>query len=241
MEKEVKAVKDHDKYGKSLVQLSRILMGVGIIISAVLIIVSVRDAHENLLYASVITMVGSIILCKLLEAAGHGIILMHEQNENSKRMIDMLEKQGQAKLMNQMTPISAAESVPMEAEPVIGDEEDQIGIDTFIAELQKTFRNESTEDTSYSIVKDCTEEKRVVITKEVERLASKINYIGENYMDSWQKYKKIQQDLAHSVSGQLESCGLNDWNVLFQVTDSAIDQQMLSIYQNEIVYDFLNE
>ncbi|MBQ2564336.1 MAG: hypothetical protein II564_01960 [Oscillospiraceae bacterium] len=52
MEKEVKAVKDHDKYGKSLVQLSRILMGVGIIISAVLIIVSVRDAHENLLYAS---------------------------------------------------------------------------------------------------------------------------------------------------------------------------------------------
>ena len=86
-------MKDHDKYGKSLVQLSRILMGVGIIISAVLIIVSVRDAHENLLYASVITMVGSIILCKLLEAAGHGIILMHEQNENSKRMIDMLEKQ----------------------------------------------------------------------------------------------------------------------------------------------------
>ena len=60
-------------------------------------------------------------------------------------------------------------------------------------------------------------------------------------MDSWQKYKKIQQDLARSVSGQLESCGLNDWNVLFQVTDSAIDQQMLSIYQNEIVYDFLNE
>ena len=234
-------MKDHNKYGKSLVQWSRILMGIGIVISAVLIIVSVRDAHENLLYASVITMVGSIILCKLLEAAGHGIILMHEQNENSKRMIDMLEKQGQAKLMNQMTPISAAESVPMEAEPVIGDEEDQIGIDTFIAELQKTFRNESTEDTSYSIVKDCTEEKRVVITKEVERLASKINYIGENYMDSWQKYKKIQQDLARSVSGQLESCGLNDWNVLFQVTDSAIDQQMLSIYQNEIVYDFLNE
>ena len=33
MEKEVKAVKDHDKYGKSLVQLSRILMGVGIIAS----------------------------------------------------------------------------------------------------------------------------------------------------------------------------------------------------------------
>ena len=60
-------------------------------------------------------------------------------------------------------------------------------------------------------------------------------------MDSWQKYKKIQQDLARSVSDQLESCGLNDWNVLFQVTDSAIDQQMLSIYQNEIVYDFLNE
>ena len=60
-------------------------------------------------------------------------------------------------------------------------------------------------------------------------------------MDSWQKYKKIQLDLAHSVSGQMESCGLNDWAVLFQVVDSAIGQQMLSIYKDEIVYDFLNE
>lgn len=234
-------MKGHEKTGRDLVRLSRILMGVGIIVSAVLIIVSVRDAHENFLYASVMTIVGSIIFCKLLEAAGHGIILMHEQNENSKRMIDLLDKQGQTEPMHRMTPISAVESVPTEAEPAIGEEEDQIGIDAFIEELQKTFRNESTEDTSYSIVKDCTDEHRIVITKEVERLASKINYIGENYMDSWQKYKKIQQDLARSVSGQLERCGLNDWTVLFQVTDSAIGQQMLSIYKDEIVYDFLNE
>ena len=126
-------------------------------------------------------------------------------------------------------------------EPENRNGEDENGIEAFIEELQKTFRNESTEDTSYSIVKDCADENRIVITKEVERLASKINYIGENYMDSWQKYKKIQQDLAHSVSGQMESCGLNDWAVLLQVVDSAIGQQMLSIYQNEIVYDFLNE
>ena len=39
----------------------------------------------------------------------------------------------------------------------------------------------------------------------------------------------------------MESCGLNDWAVLFQVVDSAIGQQMLSIYKDEIVYDFLNE
>ena len=234
-------MKDHNKYGKSLVQWSRILMGIGIVISAVLLIVSVRDAHENLLYAAVITIVGTMILCKLLEAAGHGIVLMNEQNENSERIIKLLEKQGQTETIPHTETISEVETVPMDTEPENRNGEDENGIDAFIEELQKTFRNESTEDTSYSIEKDCTEEKRVVITKEVERLASKINYIGENYMDSWQKYKKIQQDLARSVSGQLESCGLNDWNVLFQVTDSAIGQQMLSIYQNEIVYDFLNE
>ena len=41
--------------------------------------------------------------------------------------------------------------------------------------------------------------------KEVESLASKINHFGENYMDSWQKYKKVQKDLTQSVSGQLQS------------------------------------
>ena len=234
-------MKDYDKFGKGLVQWSRILLGIGIIISAVLIIVSVRDAHENLLYAAVITMVGIIILCKLLEAAGHGIVLMNEQNENSKKMIGLLEKQGKTETMTQPAPATADSPVPMEAESEVRDGEDQVEIDAFIEELQKTFRNESTEDTSYSIVKDCADENRIVITKEVERLASKINYIGENYMDSWQKYKKIQQDLAHSVSSQMESCGLNDWAVLLQVVDSAIGQQMLSIYKGEIVYDFLNE
>ena len=234
-------MKDHDKYGKGLVQWSRILMGIGIIISAVLIIVSVRDAHENLLYAAVITMVGSIILCKLLEAAGHGIVLVNEQNENSKKMIELLEKQDKTETIPQTAPVSAVEAVPMDNEPENRNGEDGNGIEAFIEELQKTFRNESTDDTSYSIVKDCADENRIVITKEVERLASKINYIGENYMDSWQKYKKIQLDLAHSVSGQMESCGLNDWAVLFQVVDSAIGQQMLSIYKGEIVYDFLNE
>ena len=234
-------MKDHDKYGKGLVQWSRILMGIGIIISAVLIIVSVRDAHENLLYAAVITMVGSIILCKLLEAAGHGIVLVNEQKKKKKKMIELLEKQDKTETIPQTAPVSAVEAVPMDNEPENRNGEDENGIDAFIEELQKTFRNESTEDTSYSIVKDCADENRVVITKEVERLASKINYIGENYMDSWQKYKKIQQNLAHSVSSQMESCGLNDWAVLFQVVDSAIGQQMLSIYKGEIVYDFLNE
>lgn len=216
-------------------------MGIGIVISAVLLIVSVRDAHENLLYAAVITIVGTMILCKLLEAAGHGIVLMNEQNENSERIIKLLEKQGQTETIPHTETISEVETVPMDTEPENRNGEDENGIDAFIEELQKTFRNESTEDTSYSIVKDCADENRVVITKEVERLASKINYIGENYMDSWQKYKKIQLDLAHSVSSQMESCGLNDWAVLFQVVDSAIGQQMLSIYQGEIVYDFLNE
>lgn len=234
-------MKEYMKIGRNLVRLSRILMGIGIILSAVLVIVSVRDMNENLLYAAFIVMIGVIILCKLLEAAGHGIVLLKEQNENSKRMIELLEKQGQTETMPQMTPISAVESVPMEAAPERVDEEDQMEIDAFVKELQKTFRNESSEDTSYSIVKDSMEENRIVITKEVARLASKINYIGENYMDSWQKYKKIQQDIARSVSSQLESCGLTGWAVLFQVVDSAIDQQMLSIYQNEIVYDFLNE
>ena len=98
-------MKDHDKYGKGLVQWSRILMGIGIIISAVLIIVSVRDAHENLLYAAVITMVGSIILCKLLEAAGHGIVLVNEQNENSKKMIELLEKQDKTETIPQTAPV----------------------------------------------------------------------------------------------------------------------------------------
>lgn len=234
-------MKEYMKIGRNLVRLSRILMGIGIILSAVLVIVSVRDMNENLLYAAFIVMIGVIILCKLLEAAGHGIVLLKEQNENSKRMIELLEKQGQTETMPQMTPISAVESVPMEAAPERVDEEDQMEIDAFVKELQKTFRNESSEDTSYSIVKDSTEENRIVITKEVARLASKINYIGENYMDSWQKYKKIQQDIARSVSGQLESCGLTGWAVLFQVVDSAIGQQMLTVYQDEIVYDFLNE
>ena len=234
-------VKDYEKKGTNLIRLSKILVGIGIIVSAVLIIVSVRDTHENLLYAAVINIVWPIILCKLMEAAGHGIILMNEQNENSKKMIELLEKQGETEMLPQTAPKSAVEAVPMDNEPENRNGEDENGIDAFIEELQKTFRNESTEDTSYSIVKDCADENRVVITKEVERLASKINYIGENYMDSWQKYKKIQQNLAHSVSSQMESCGLNDWAVLFQVVDSAIGQQMLSIYKDEIVYDFLNE
>ena len=224
-----------------LVQWSRLLLGIGIIISAVLVILSVRDTHENLLYAAVISMVGIIILCKILEAAGHGIVLMNEQNENSKKMIELLEKQDQTEMIPQTAPVSAVKAVPMDNEPENRNGEDENGIEAFIEELQKTFRNESTEDTSYSIVKDCADENRIVITKEVERLASKINYIGENYMDSWQKYKKVQLDLAHSVSSQMESCGLNDWAVLFQVVDSAIGQQMLSIYKDEIVYDFLNE
>ena len=234
-------MRDHDKFGRGLVQWSRLLLGIGIIISAVLVIVSVRDTHENLLYAAVISMVGIIILCKILEAAGHGIVLMNEQNENSKKMIELLEKQDQTEMIPQTAPVSAVKAVPMDNEPENRNGEDENGIEAFIEELQKTFRNESTEDTSYSIVKDCTDENRIVITKEVERLASKINYIGENYMDSWQKYKKVQLDLAHSVSSQMESCGLNDWAVLFQVVDSAIGQQMLSIYKDEIVYDFLNE
>ena len=234
-------MRDHDKFGRGLVQWSRLLLGIGIIISAVLVIVSVRDTHENLLYAAVISMVGIIILCKILEAAGHGIVLMNEQNENSKKMIELLEKQDQTEMIPQTAPVSAVKAVPMDNEPENRNGEDENGIEAFIEELQKTFRNESTEDTSYSIVKDCADENRIVITKEVERLASKINYIGENYMDSWQKYKKVQLDLAHSVSSQMESCGLNDWAVLFQVVDSAIGQQMLSIYKDEIVYDFLNE
>lgn len=234
-------MRDHDKFGRGLVQWSRLLLGIGIIISAVLVILSVRDTHENLLYAAVISMVGIIILCKILEAAGHGIVLMNEQNENSKKMIELLEKQDQTEMIPQTAPVSAVKAVPMDNEPENRNGEDENGIEAFIEELQKTFRNESTEDTSYSIVKDCADENRIVITKEVERLASKINYIGENYMDSWQKYKKVQLDLAHSVSSQMESCGLNDWAVLFQVVDSAIGQQMLSIYKDEIVYDFLNE
>ncbi len=234
-------MRDHDKVGRGLVQWSRLLLGIGIIISAVLVILSVRDTHENLLYAAVISMVGIIILCKILEAAGHGIVLMNEQNENSKKMIELLEKQDKTETIPQTAPVSAVEAVPMDNEPENRNGEDENGIEAFIEELQKTFRNESTEDTSYSIVKDCADENRIVITKEVERLASKINYIGENYMDSWQKYKKVQLDLAHSVSSQMESCGLNDWAVLFQVVDSAIGQQMLSIYKDEIVYDFLNE
>ena len=234
-------MRDHDKFGRGLVQWSRLLLGIGIIISAVLVILSVRDTHENLLYAAVISMVGIIILCKILEAAGHGIVLMNEQNENSKKMIELLEKQDQTEMIPQTAPVSAVKAVPMDNEPENRNGEDENGIEAFIEELQKTFRNESTDDTSYSIVKDCADENRIVITKEVERLASKINYIGENYMDSWQKYKKVQLDLAHSVSSQMESCGLNDWAVLFQVVDSAIGQQMLSIYKDEIVYDFLNE
>ena len=234
-------MKNHEKKGKDLVRLSRILMGIGIIISVVLVIVSVRDAHENLVYAAVVTMIGIVIFCKLLEAAGHGIVLLNEQNENSKRIIELLEIQDRTDTMPQPAPATADSFVPKEAESEKRDEGDQNDIDSFIEDLQKTFRNESTEDTNYSIVKDCVDENRIIITKEVEKLASKINYIGENYLDSWQKYKKIQQDLAHSVSSQMESCGLNDWAVLFQVVDSAIGQQMLSIYQNEIVYDFLNE
>ena len=234
-------MKNHEKKGRDLVRLSRILMGIGIIISVVLVIVSVRDAHENLVYAAFVIMIGIVIFCKLLEAAGHGIVLLNEQNENSKRMIELLEIQDRTDTMPQPAPATADSFVPKEAESEKRDEGDQNDIDSFIEDLQKTFRNESTEDTSYSIVKDCVDENRIIITKEVEKLASKINYIGENYLDSWQKYKKIQQDLAYSVSSQMESCGLNDWAVLFQVVDSAIGQQMLSIYQNEIVYDFLNE
>ena len=235
-------MKNHEKKGRDLVRLSRILMGIGIIISVVLVIVSVRDAHENLLYAAVVTMIGIVILCKLLEAAGHGIVLLNEQNENSKRMIELLEIQDRTDTIPQLAPATADSYASKEGESVNLDEGDQNEIDSFIEDLQKTFRNESTEDTSYSIVKDCVDENRIVITKEVEKLASKINYIiGENYMDSWQKYKKIQQNLAYSVSSQMESCGLNDWVVLLQVVDSAIGQQMLSIYKGEIVYDFLNE
>lgn len=234
-------MKDHNKYGKSLVQWSRILMGIGIVISAVLLIVSVRDTYENLLYAAVITIVGTMILCKLLEAAGHGIVLMNEQNENSERIIKLLEKQGQTETIPHTETISEVETVPMDTEPENRNGEDENGIDAFIEDLQNTFRHESTEGTNYSITKDCTDENRIVITKEVESLASKINHFGENYMDSWQKYKKVQKDLAHSVSGQLQSWGLNDWTVLFEVIDSAIGQRMLIVYQDEIAYDFLNE
>ena len=100
-------MRDHDKFGRGLVQWSRLLLGIGIIISAVLVIVSVRDTHENLLYAAVISMVGIIILCKILEAAGHGIVLMNEQNENSKKMIELLEKQDQTEMIPQTAPVSA--------------------------------------------------------------------------------------------------------------------------------------
>ena len=48
---------------------------------------------EALLCAAIMAVVQVIILCKLMEAAGHGIVLLQEQNEDSKRMIDLLEKQ----------------------------------------------------------------------------------------------------------------------------------------------------
>ncbi len=234
-------MKDHIKMGQELVKLGRILMGIGIVLSAVLLIASVRDANGSLACAAIIVMTGIVILCKLMEAAGHGIVLLNEQNENSKRMLDLLEKQGLVEKGSQTAGNTVEETVSADAEPEDRQEEDHTAIDTFIEDLQNTFRHESTEGTNYSITKDCTDENRIVITKEVESLASKINHFGENYMDSWQKYKKVQKDLAHSVSGQLQSWGLNDWTVLFEVIDSAIGQRMLIVYQDEIAYDFLNE
>ena len=221
-------MKDHKKMGLELVKIARILMGIGIVLSAVLIIMAVRDTNGSLLCAAIMAVVGVIILCKLMEAAGHGIVLLQEQNEDSKRMIDLLEKQGAAAAATPSVPASAEETVSTDAEPEDRQEEDPAAIDAFIEELQNTFRHQSTEGTNYTIVKDCT-------------LASKINHFGENYMDSWQKYKKVQKDLAQSVSGQLQSWGLNDWTVLFEVIDSAIGQRMLIVYQDEIAYDFLNE
>ena len=226
-------MKDHKKMGLELVKIARILMGIGIVLSAVLIIMAVRDTNGSLLCAAIMAVVGVIILCKLMEAAGHGIVLLQEQNEDSKRMIDLLEKQGAAAAATPSVPASAEETVSTDAEPEDRQEEDPAAIDAFIEELQNTFRHQSTEGTNYTIVKDCTDENRIVITKEVESLASKINHFGENYMDSWQKYKKVQKDLAQSVSGQLQSWGLNDWTVLFEVIDSAIGQRMLIVYQDE--------
>lgn len=234
-------MKDHKKMGLELVKIARILMGIGFVLSAVLIIMAVRDTNGGLLCAAIMAMVGVIILCKLMEAAGHGIVLLQEQNEDSKRMLDLLEKQGLVEKGSQTAGNTVEETVSADAEPEDRQEEDHTAIDTFIEDLQNTFRHESTEGTNYSITKDCTDENRIVITKEVESLASKINHFGENYMDSWQKYKKVQKDLAHSVSRQLQSWGLNDWTVLFEVIDSAIGQRMLIVYQDEIAYDFLNE
>ena len=182
-------VKDHKKMGLELVKIARILMGIGIVLSAVLIIMAVRDTNGSLLCAAIMAVVGVIILCKLMEAAGHGIVLLQEQNEDSKRMIDLLEKQGAAAAATPSVPASAEETVSTDAEPEDRQEEDPAAIDAFIEELQNTFRHQSTEGTNYTIVKDCTDENRIVITKEVESLASKINHFGENYMDSWQNAK----------------------------------------------------
>ena len=75
-------MKDHKKMGLELVKIARILMGIGIVLSAVLIIMAVRDTNGSLLCAAIMAVVGVIILCKLMEAAGHGIVLLQEQNED---------------------------------------------------------------------------------------------------------------------------------------------------------------